>query len=174
MVRQRGERAVDFLARHRGSFVACLLVVTFGGLLYLAFFQAPSVIVPSDIAPETQRVKLENDVRTTAVQVLAGSLVLAGLALTARSIAVTREGQLTERFSRAIEHLGNDKPDVRLGGIYALERIARNSREDHGPVFDVLTAYIREHTPWPLPEPADRRAQLPNEPAGATLRVCSL
>jgi hypothetical protein len=38
---------------------------------------------------------------------------------------------------------------VRLGGIYALERIARDSRDDHPQVMEVLTAYVREHAPWP-------------------------
>ena len=39
--------------------------------------------------------------------------------------------------------------DVRLGGIYALERIARSSRDDHGPIMEVLTAFLREHSPRP-------------------------
>src|SRR5207245_3575887 len=44
--------------------------------------------------------------------------------------------------------------DVRLGGIYALERIARESQRDHGPIMEVLAAFVREHS-WPavLPEP---------------------
>ena len=33
---------------------------------------------------------------------------------------------------------------IRLGGIYALERIAKDSEKDHGPIMEVLTAYVRE------------------------------
>lgn len=36
---------------------------------------------------------------------------------------------------------------VRLGGIYALERVARDSPEDHWTVMEVLTAYIRDKRP---------------------------
>jgi len=65
------------------------------------------------------------------------------------------DGQVTERFTRAIELLGsseNGEPnlEMRLGGIFALERIARDSPEDHWTIMEVLTAYVRENTmPWP-------------------------
>ena len=41
-----------------------------------------------------------------------------------QTVAVAQEGQITERFTRAIEQLGSDKIAIRLGGIYALERVA--------------------------------------------------
>jgi hypothetical protein len=47
--------------------------------------------------------------------------------ITARTFEVTEQGQITERYSKAIEQLGADKLDVRLGAIYALERIATDS-----------------------------------------------
>ncbi len=43
--------------------------------------------------------------------------------------------------------MGNNSLDVRLGAIYALERIARDSRRDHGPIMEILTAYVRERAP---------------------------
>jgi hypothetical protein len=46
-----------------------------------------------------------------------------------------------------MEQLGaTDKLDVRLGGIYALERIAVDSKRDHPTVVEVLSAFIREHS----------------------------
>ena len=36
---------------------------------------------------------------------------------------------------------------IRLGGIYALERIAKDSEKDYGPIMEVLTAYVRENAP---------------------------
>ena len=42
-----------------------------------------------------------------------------------RTHELTEQGQVTDRFTKAIEQLGSDKLDVRIGGIYALERIAR-------------------------------------------------
>jgi hypothetical protein len=44
--------------------------------------------------------------------------------------------------------LGSDKLDVRLGGIYALERIAKDSSADRPTITEVLTAYVRGHAPW--------------------------
>jgi Pentapeptide repeats (8 copies) len=62
---------------------------------------------------------------------------------------------VTDRYTKAIEQLGSDKLDVCIGGIYALERISRDSARDHPVVMEVLAAFIREHSrePWPLPGP---------------------
>jgi hypothetical protein len=63
------------------------------------------------------------------------------------NLSATREGQITERFTQAIEQLGSEKITIRLGGIYALERIARDSKDDHRQVMEVLTAFVRENRP---------------------------
>ena len=60
-------------------------------------------------------------------------------------IRVTQEGQITERFTRAIGLLGNDRREVRLGAIYALERIARDSTEDHWTIMETLAAFVRNN-----------------------------
>jgi hypothetical protein len=110
------------------------------------FFLLPPLLVPSDVgATEAERVKLRNDVRSAGTQFLGGLALVAGLLFTARTLRLNREGQLTDRFSKAIDQLGDEKLDVRLGGIYALERIARDSKRDHGPVMEVLTAYVRRY-----------------------------
>ena len=54
--------------------------------------------------------------------------------------------RITESFSKAIEQLGSDKLEVRLGGIYALERISQESPQDHWTVMENLTAFVRERT----------------------------
>jgi hypothetical protein len=54
------------------------------------------------------------------------------------------QGQITERYTRAIEQLGSSKLAVRIGGIYALERVARDSVRDHPVVMEVLATLIRE------------------------------
>jgi hypothetical protein len=50
---------------------------------------------------------------------------------------LSREGQATDRYTKAIEQLGSDKIDVRIGGIYALERVARDSPRDHPTTIGV-------------------------------------
>ena len=72
----------------------------------------------------------------------------AQLANAQEELQLTRQGQITERFTRAIDQLGSEKLEIRLGGIYALERIDKESPERayHGTVMEVLTAYVRENS----------------------------
>ena len=86
----------------------------------------------------------------------AGLFAAGALVFTARNFTLSREGQVTDRYTKAIEQLGSDKLDVRIGGIYALERVARDSARDHPTVMEVLTAFIREHSreQWPPPVPS--------------------
>jgi hypothetical protein len=58
------------------------------------------------------------------------------LIYTARELSLARQGQVTDRYIKAIEQLGSDKwLDVQIGGIYALERIARDSPRDHPTIM---------------------------------------
>jgi hypothetical protein len=63
--------------------------------------------------------------------------------LTRQTMELTEKGQVGERYSRAIEQLGSDNLSVRIGGIYALEAIARDSPKDHPTVIEVLSAFVR-------------------------------
>lgn len=93
--------------------------------------------------------------RKMVVQFLGGLVVSVGLYLTWRRIRamektvfVTEEGQITDRFSKAVEQLGSKESlAVRLGGIYALERIAKDSEDDHWSVMEILSAFIRNYQP---------------------------
>ena len=81
-------------------------------------------------------------------------MVLTGIRTHAANLQarVAEQGHITDRFTKAIEQLGNDKLEVRLGAIYALERIAWDSQRDHWPIMETLTAYVRENAPWPPKE----------------------
>lgn len=95
----------------------------------------------------------ENEARKTLAQIVAGAFLLAGLYSSVQTFNLSREGQITDRFTKAIEQLGalddkgQKKREVRLGGIYALERIANDSERDHVVIMEVLTTYVREHSP---------------------------
>ncbi|TLY24243.1 MAG: pentapeptide repeat-containing protein [Nitrospirae bacterium] len=80
--------------------------------------------------------------------VLGTAVLLAGFYFTLDKLRVTVERHMTDRFTQAIDQLGNDKLEIRLGGIYALERMAATSEKDHWKIMEVLTAYVREHAPW--------------------------
>jgi hypothetical protein len=127
-------------------------------MLWLVLY-APSLFVPtpSDVelrqVDAAKRLELQNDVRTTLLQGLGGLAVLVGAFFTYRQLHTAREGQVTERFTRAIDQLGHEKQDIRLGGIYALERIANDSTQDRATVVEVLTAFVRDRAPWPPRRP---------------------
>lgn len=101
----------------------------------------------------------ENEARRTLAQIIGGVVLLGGLFYTAENIRVaqrtqdlTRQGQITDRFTKAVDQLGKADQEgtlnnlaIRLGGIYALERISKESQEDYWPIMELLTAFAREN-----------------------------
>lgn len=53
------------------------------------------------------------------------------------------ERRVTDLYTRAVEQLGSEKAPVRLGGMYALERLAQNVPEQRQTIVNVLCAYLR-------------------------------
>lgn len=80
-----------------------------------------------------------------------------------RQADISEQGLLTDRFTKAVEQLGADKVvktgnnheetepniEVRLGALYALERISQDSERDHIPIMETICAYVRENTEKP-------------------------
>jgi hypothetical protein len=106
------------------------------GVLFVVLKVLPEWLASTDgIDDASKRAQEIGRVRTALLAVLAGVLAAIGAYYTHRSFGLNREshelnrqGQITERFTRAVEQLGNaDSVHVRLGGIYALERLARES-----------------------------------------------
>ncbi|WP_297619601.1 pentapeptide repeat-containing protein [Nocardia sp.] len=75
---------------------------------------------------------------------------------------LARQTAVTERFAKAIEQLGDkDAMDVRLGGIYLLERLSSDSPPDRKAIFEVLGSFVRGHSPNSTDCGADHRTLLP-------------
>jgi hypothetical protein len=115
---------------------------------------------PPEAAAEVSRV------RTALLAVIGGSIATAGVIYTARTYSLNRQGQITERFTRAVDQLGNASVNVQLGAIYALERIAGESPVDRDPIIQILIGFMREHSPEP-PEDLDHYT---NSPAPTNLQ----
>ena len=51
-------------------------------------------------------------------------------------------------FNRAVDQLGSDKLEVRLGAIYTLKRISGDPQyiDYRIPILETLTAYVRERS----------------------------
>src|SRR6266542_3345247 len=137
-----------------------LLAVTGIAVILLLWIVPKWQVARSTALTDDNRFDRENEARKTLAQILAGIFVLTGLYsslktfdLSAKTLDLSREGQITDRFTKALEQLGaldgagKPKLEVRLGGIYAVERIARDSEKDHRVIMEVLTAYVREHSP---------------------------
>jgi Pentapeptide repeats (8 copies) len=117
-----------------------------------------------------ERTNAINGARTAVVQGIVGLLALAGvfvawqqlrndreqllddqklarmdLQQVSTQLRLTRQAQVAERFTNAVEQLGSGNRERQLGGIYALERIARESDSNRLQVYEVLTGYVRLH-----------------------------
>ncbi|MEU5332123.1 pentapeptide repeat-containing protein [Streptomyces asoensis] len=85
--------------------------------------------------------------RLAFVQALAAVGALAALSYTARTYALSRRGQFTERFAKGLERLdSDDELYLRIGGIHALEHVSFDSAAHHDNVVEVLTDFIFSRT----------------------------
>ncbi len=79
-----------------------------------------------------------------------------------RRTRASEESYLTDRIAQAVEKLGaeriiwrdnkqNSEPnlEVRMGALYLLERIAKDSPRDHIPITETICAYVRENAAKP-------------------------
>ena len=130
------------------AWIACgLLAVLFVSIILVPHLLYPPLSAANlrDVVSAQTRIQLQqaqsqlaNDARSTVLQGLGGLLVVAGAFATWRQVYISREGQITERFTRAVDQLGSQNVDVRIGGIYALERIASNSPADRNAIQYLL------------------------------------
>jgi len=144
----------------------CLAVIVLGGVLSVCIVFGPAWLAGDAPGLTTaDRLMAENDVRSTLLQGFGGLLALGGVALgammTLRQVRANREGHSIELFTKAIDQLASDAVSVRQGGVYALEQLSELDARYRGHAHALLTAFVRQHAPWPpvKPEsgvPADR------------------
>ncbi|MEL6774552.1 MAG: pentapeptide repeat-containing protein, partial [Pseudomonadota bacterium] len=123
---------------------------------------------------------------TALAALVAAPLVLIRTYVAERQAQTAEQGHITDRFTKAVEQLGAEKTikrtetvagdttgtprervieetvpnlEVRLGAIYALERIAEDSERDHIPIMETLCAYIRENAVARVDDKATAQAQ---------------
>ncbi|WP_155397836.1 pentapeptide repeat-containing protein [Methanosarcina mazei] len=98
----------------------------------------------------TEKATIENLYRTTSIQfvtiiaqILGSLAILIGLVFAWGNLNIAKEGQITERFTRAVDQLGNPAQEIRLGGIHALGRISKESKKDYSTIMVLLADYVR-------------------------------
>lgn len=107
-----------------------------------------------------------------------GAAGAGGLYFTSRTFHLSRTTQITERYAKAVDQLGDPSPEICIGGIYSLQRIMRDSPEDEQAIMAVLCAFVRRNgkltgtgrVPWPAEE-SDRDEFKPSFRLQAALNV---
>jgi uncharacterized protein YjbI with pentapeptide repeats len=171
--------------------IALLLALIAGLRWYLSPENTLAIVKRKDLV-----LGLASSAQAVAV-FLTGAAAVIGLLFTWRNLRqtrtqtndtleVTRQGQVTDRFSKAIDHLGpSDRLDYsgnvndlekRLGGIYALDQIAKDSPiKQHWAVMEILTSYVRAHTgengAWQDTPPSGARSPSLDDDIQAVLKV---
>jgi uncharacterized protein YjbI with pentapeptide repeats len=147
-------RYYNVIKRHPLTFIIYIIIVTIAllSLTIIPHWQVSQFGINNTV----DKVNYENQYRATFAQILGGIAIGIGLYYTWRRVTIaenelkiSQEGQITERFTRAIDQLGainqlgNPAIEIRLGGIYALEGIANESEKYYLQIIEILTAYVR-------------------------------
>lgn len=118
--------------------------------------QIGSAVLAADAASQTQvivaiAVAAVGGLTTIAVGLLNIRMQRQGLqwqkAQHASQLKLMESAHITDGFTDAINQLGSDNKAVRIGGVFALERIARDSQQDRPNIASTLAAFIRESQP---------------------------
>jgi uncharacterized protein YjbI with pentapeptide repeats len=134
-------------ASKRFAFFAVVLGALLLAALVFFLLAFPGIAVDADGLTPAELAQRESDARSAGLQALAGIVVAIGGSFTAFSVLSNREGQLDERFARALELLTSEDPYIARGAVYSLERIAAQSRFDRPSVVDVLAGFIKDGAP---------------------------
>ena len=119
--------------------------------------------------PGTDQANARLDAVRTGLAAGAGAGAAVGLMLafrrqhhqeitTAQTDHDATERRITELYTKAVEQLGSDKAPVRLGGLYALERLAQDNQAQRQTIVNVICAYLR----MPFPPQAPTGMPAPN------------
>jgi hypothetical protein len=120
-------------------------------------------------APDTERAKLQIEALKYGLGFSAAAGAVAALLLAVRRQLLAErshdlalqaqahtetdaaERRVTDLYTKAVEQLGSADAAVRLGGLYALERVAQNNPAQRQTIVNVFCAYLR----MPYTSPAD-------------------
>ena len=141
-----------------GVITGCALGFTFFAALFISAIQFFSAAFGASNSPT-----IHADARNYAL-ILAALLsipfVIWRVLIAQKQADIAEQGLITDRINKAVEQLGAEKTikygdhektvpnlEVRLGAIYAFERIAQDSLRDHIPIMEILCAYVRHNAP---------------------------
>ncbi len=87
--------------------------------------------------------------RVASIQARQAEIQAKQAEIQARNAELAEQGQVTDRFVKAVEMLADGRLEIRIGGIYSLEGVARDTPNDDvfGAVFEVLCSLVRSRRP---------------------------
>ncbi|MFI0914348.1 pentapeptide repeat-containing protein [Streptomyces abikoensis] len=77
-----------------------------------------------------------------------------------KEVRVTEHGEITNRYNTAITNLGSRSPYIRMGGVYALDRIMHDSSRDERAIIPVLSEYVHKEAPHPPEGPPSKESRI--------------
>jgi hypothetical protein len=106
------------------------------------------------IAPE-RYVDMVDNARKTTAQAIAGVALFGTLWLTLLTIRFNQQGKISDRFAKALDHLGAVRTpadqiasEVRIGAVAELELIGDESSRERQLIKRSLAAYVRNYAWW--------------------------
>ena len=106
--------------------------------------------IRADVAAKRQAA--ENASRDVGLKIATGLGAITAALLAWGRVELSRMQHQTDRLTRAVEQLGArakqgdpDPVDIRLGGVFALKRLAAESEADRLSVYEILAAFVRQH-----------------------------
>lgn len=152
-------------ARLLGTLLGITLFLTSSTLIVLAVSAAIRLLLLGPGGATNSAVQPLATSAVVIVAVLGTPFVLWRAVVAQRQVDIAEQGHITDRLTTAVQGLGAEKTqkvlladgssrevtlpnlEVRIGSIYALERIARDSPRDHINIMEILCAYIRHNAP---------------------------
>lgn len=160
------------LFRGLGWSLICLISVVLIVIVVAAFGSLPAWLLsfsPSSVRlSANEHVVAEGAIRTGLLQAVGGILLVFGALTAWRQMLVARGLQrvgrrvaVTEAFAKAVEQLTKDDAlAIRLGGVYAMDRVADDDPAERPRIAEVLSAFVRDGAPASGELPRDVRAAL--------------
>jgi hypothetical protein len=155
-------------------------------LILLMLWKGPDLLLEGvvrghhDTITTKEYASLLDDYRKTIAQLIGGIGLVFTLFFSWKTYRLAERGKITDRFAKAVELLGslnkNGDPawEPRMGGVYALSEIARESPSDHNAIVELLSAYLRHYAHIPaviLCNPPEKRKVWDHKEVQAILTV---
>lgn len=138
-----------------GALIVVLLIIADLGPLpyFLLNFAGVSI---KHLQP-LQKLSLEQSLRTTVLQAVGGLLLISGAVATWRQVvtanqtlSLNRSIKATDILAKAIDQLGSENLAIRVGGIYTLDRIARDDPVECARIVALLVTFVQRTPENPL------------------------